>query len=81
VRSKTLASGTGARVFQPMGASELDEAFTQILKDLRTQIPSGILSAQSSAQRAEISSGSRGPWRAKICGPPTRTGYYGDAPR
>ena len=32
---ESLASGTGGRVFQPSGATELDEAFTQILRDLR----------------------------------------------
>jgi len=74
----SLASGTGARVFQPMGASELDEAFTQILRDLRTQylvgyyprnLPAG--APKFHPVRVELS---RKDLRAT-----TRTGYYGDA--
>jgi Ca-activated chloride channel family protein len=74
----TLASGTGARVFQPMGASELDAAFTQILRDLRTQYLVGYYPRNLPADapkfhpvRVELS---RKDLRAT-----TRTGYYGDA--
>ncbi len=74
----TLASGTGGRVFQPMGAGELDEAFTQILRDLRTQYlvayyPHNVpLDApRFHLVRVELS---RKDLRAT-----TRTGYYGDA--
>ena len=76
----SLAAGTGARVFQPMGASELDEAFTQILKDLRTQYLVGYYPRNLPAEsprfhpvRVELS---RKDLRAT-----TRTGYYGDASR
>jgi Ca-activated chloride channel family protein len=76
----TLASGTGARVFQPMGALELDEAFTQILRDLRTQYLVGYYPRNLPADapkfhpvRVELS---RKDLRAT-----TRTGYYGDASR
>lgn len=74
----TLASGTGGRVFQPMGASELDEAFTQILRDLRTQYLVAYYPHNVPADaprfhlvRVELS---RKDLRAT-----TRTGYYGDA--
>jgi Ca-activated chloride channel family protein len=74
----TLASGTGGRVFQPMGAAELDAAFTQILRDLRTQylvayyprnLP--VDAPRFHLVRVELS---RKDLRAT-----TRTGYYGDA--
>src|SRR5579862_7959990 len=75
---ETLASGTGGRVFQPMGAAELDEAFTQILRDLRTQYlvayyPRNLpLDApRFHLVKVELS---RKDLRAT-----TRTGYYGDA--
>ncbi len=74
----TLASGTGGRVFQPMGAGELDEAFTQILRDLRTQYLVAYYPHNLPAEaprfhlvRVELS---RQDLRAT-----TRTGYYGDA--
>jgi Ca-activated chloride channel homolog len=76
----SLASGTGGRVFQPMGASELDEAFTQILRDLRTQYLVGYYprnvppdAPRFHPVRVELS---RKDLRAT-----TRTGYYGDASR
>ncbi|MGH9647302.1 MAG: VWA domain-containing protein [Bryobacteraceae bacterium] len=76
---ETLASGTGGRVFQPMGAAELDEAFTQILRDLRTQYlvayyPHNVpLDApRFHLVKVELT---RKDLRAT-----TRTGYYGDAP-
>lgn len=75
---ETLASGTGGRVFQPMGAAELDEAFTQILRDLRTQYLVGYYPRSLPADaprfhqvRVELT---RKDLRAT-----TRAGYYGDA--
>jgi Ca-activated chloride channel homolog len=75
---ETLASGTGGRVFQPMGAAELDEAFTQILRDLRTQYLVGYYPHNLPTDvprfhlvRVELA---RKDLRAT-----TRTGYYGDA--
>ncbi len=75
---ETLASGTGGRVFQPMGAAELDEAFTQILRDLRTQYLVGYYPRRLPADaprfhqvRVELT---RKDLRAT-----TRAGYYGDA--
>jgi Ca-activated chloride channel family protein len=74
----TLASGTGGRVFQPMGVGELDGAFTQILRDLRTQYLVAYYPHNVPADaprfhlvRVELS---RKDLRAT-----TRTGYYGDA--
>ncbi len=76
---ETLASGTGGRVFQPTGAAELDEAFTQILRDLRTQYLIGYYPHNLPADvprfhqvRVELT---RKDLRAT-----TRAGYYGDAP-
>jgi Ca-activated chloride channel homolog len=74
----TLASGTGGRVFQPMGAAELDAAFTQILRDLRTQYLVAYYPRNMPLDaprfhlvKVELS---RKDLRAT-----TRTGYYGDA--
>jgi Ca-activated chloride channel family protein len=76
---ETLATDTGGRVFQPAGAAALDEAFTQILRDLRTQylvayyprnLP--VDSPRFHLVRVELT---RKDLRAT-----TRTGYYGDAP-
>jgi Ca-activated chloride channel family protein len=76
---ETLATGTGGRVFQPMGASQLDDAFAQILRDLRTQYLVAYYPRNLPAEtprfhlvRVELS---RKDLRAT-----TRTGYYGDAP-
>jgi Ca-activated chloride channel family protein len=75
---ETLASGTGGRVFQPAGAAELDQAFAQILRDLRTQYLVGYYPRNLPADtprfhpvRVELS---RKDLRAT-----TRTGYYGEA--
>jgi Ca-activated chloride channel family protein len=74
----TLANDTGGRVFQPSGAAALDEAFTEILRDLRTQYLIGYYPRNLPADaprfhpvRIELS---RKDLRAT-----TRTGYYGDA--
>jgi len=76
---ETLASGTGGRVFQPMGAGELDEAFTEILRDLRTQYmvayyPKNLPVDAPRFHLVKVEVG-RKDLRAT-----TRTGYYGDAP-
>ncbi len=76
---ETLASGTGGRVFQPMGTGELDEAFTQILRDLRTQYlvayyPKNLPPDAPRFHLVKVELG-RKDLRAT-----TRTGYYGDAP-
>ena len=75
---ETLASGTGGRVFQPTGAAELDQAFAQILRDLRTQYLVGYYPRNLPADtprfhpvRVELS--------PKDLRATTRTGYYGEA--
>jgi Ca-activated chloride channel family protein len=75
----TIANDTGGRVFQPSGAAALDEAFDQILRDLRTQYLVAYYPRNLPADaprfhlvRVELS---RKDLRAT-----TRTGYYGDAP-
>ena len=77
---ETLASGTGGRVFQPAGATELDAAFTQILRDLRTQYlvgyyPRNIPSEAPPFHPVKVELG------RKDLRVTTRTGYYGDAAR
>jgi Ca-activated chloride channel family protein len=74
---ETLASGTGGRVFQPMDAAGLDEAFTQILRDLRTQYlvayyPHNVPADAPRFHPVKVEL-SRKDLRAT-----TRTGYYGD---
>jgi Ca-activated chloride channel family protein len=75
----TLANDTGGRVFQPSGAAALDEAFTEILRDLRTQYLVGYYphdlppdTPRFHMVRVELSQ--------KDLRATTRTGYYGDAP-
>jgi Ca-activated chloride channel homolog len=77
---ESLASGTGGRVFQPSGAAELDAAFNEILRDLRTQYlvayyPHNLPpdAPPFHPVRVELS--------RKDLRVTTRTGYYGDAPR
>jgi Ca-activated chloride channel family protein len=75
---ETLATGTGGRVFQPMGASELDEAFTQILRDLRTQYlvayyPRNLPADAPRFHKVQVE------LSPKDLRATTRTGYYGDA--
>jgi Ca-activated chloride channel family protein len=76
---EALASGTGGRVFQPSGASELDAAFTQILRDLRTQYLIGYYprNLPPDAPRFHLV---RVELARKDLRATTRTGYYGDAP-
>ena len=76
---ETLASGTGGRVFQPTGAAELDQAFAEILRDLRTQYLIGYYPRNLPADAPRFHlvhvDLSRKDLRAT-----TRTGYYGEAP-
>ena len=76
---ETLASGTGGRVFQPTGAAELDQAFAEILRDLRTQYLIGYYPRNLPADAPRFHlvhvDLARKDLRAT-----TRTGYYGEAP-
>jgi Ca-activated chloride channel family protein len=74
---ETLALGTGGRVFAPMVGAQLDQAFTDILRDLRTQYLVGYYprdipadAPRFHAVRVELA---RKDLRAA-----TRAGYYGD---
>jgi len=75
----TIASGTGGRVFEPSVGAQLDQAFGEILRDLRTQYMIGYYPRNLPADaprfhpvRVEVS--------RKDLRPSTRTGYYGVAP-
>ncbi|HEX5432432.1 MAG TPA: VWA domain-containing protein [Bryobacteraceae bacterium] len=77
---ETMATETGGRVFVPSVGDELDRAFTQILRDLRTQYLIGYYPRNLPANaphfhpvRVELS---RADLRAI-----TRTGYYGSSSR
>lgn len=72
----TIASGTGGRVFEPSVGAQLDQAFTDILRDLRTQYLLGYYPRNLPADaprfhlvRVELS--------RQDLRPTTRTGYYG----
>ena len=56
----TLASGTGGRVFQPMGASELDEAFTRDPARPADAVSGRVLSPQFAGGRAALPPGAGG---------------------
>lgn len=72
----SIAEGTGGRVFAPSTGAALDAAFTDILKDLRTQYllgfyPKGVPSSKNRFHKLEVRL-SRSDLRAS-----TRSGYYG----
>ena len=74
----TLAQGTGGRVFEPTLGEALDQAFTEILRELRTQYllgyyPKNVPPAKERFHRLEV----------KLLRPDlrvlSRSGYYGEA--
>jgi Ca-activated chloride channel family protein len=71
-----FSRGTGGRVFLPALGPELDRAFTEILRDLRTQYligyyPKAVPLTKNRFHTVKV--GLRDPqWTAQ-----TRTGYYG----
>jgi Ca-activated chloride channel family protein len=72
----TFAAGTGGRVFAPSVGPQLDEAFDEILRDLRTQYligfyPKGVPATKDRFHRLKLSISKPG-LRAQY-----RTGYYG----
>lgn len=74
----TLASGTGGRVFAPTIGVELDNAFAEILRDLRTQYligyyPKNVPLTKDRFHRVKVMTRRAG-LRVE-----TRSGYYGDA--
>jgi Ca-activated chloride channel family protein len=75
---QTLASSTGGRVFAPSVGAELDRAFAEILRDLRTQYvigfyPKGVPVTKDRFHRLKIALNKPG-LLAQY-----RTGYYGDS--
>jgi Ca-activated chloride channel family protein len=75
---QTLASSTGGRVFAPSIGAELDRAFAEILRDLRTQYvigfyPKGVPATKDRFHRLKIALNKPG-LLAQY-----RTGYYGDS--
>jgi Ca-activated chloride channel family protein len=74
----TMTTGTGGRMFLPALGASLDEAFDEILRDLRTQYligyyPQGIKPAKDPFHRTEIRVSRPG---LRVV---TRSGYYGDS--
>ena len=74
----TIAAGTGGRVFEPSVGAPLDQAFTDILRDLRTQYLLGYYPRNLPANAPRFH-----PVRVEVARPDlrpsTRTGYYGVA--
>jgi len=72
----TIASGTGGRVFEPSVGAQLDQAFTDILRDLRTQYLLGYYPRDLPGDAPRFH-----PVRVELSRsdlkPTTRTGYYG----
>ena len=74
----TLAQGTAGRVFEPTLGEALDQAFTDILRELRTQYllayyPKNLPPAKDRFHRLEVKL--RRPDLRVL----SRSGYYGDA--
>jgi Ca-activated chloride channel family protein len=72
----TIASGTGGHVFEPSVGAQLDQAFTDILRDLRTQYlvgyyPRGLPKDAPRFHTVRVETS------RKDLRPTTRAGYYG----
>jgi Ca-activated chloride channel family protein len=78
---ETLAAGTGGRTFYPSAGAELDRAFAEILRDLRTQYllgyyPSGVPAGDGKFHAVRVELPQRKDLRVS-----TRTGYYAEVSR
>jgi Ca-activated chloride channel homolog len=78
----TLAAGTGGRVFKPSLGAALDNAFDEILRELRTQYligfyPKAVPPTPERFHTLNVAVG--GPAAARGLRVITRSGYYGDA--
>jgi Ca-activated chloride channel family protein len=78
---ETLASSTGGRAFYPTVGADLDRAFTEILRDLRTQYligyyPRGVATGDGRFHGVRVQLPNRRDLRVS-----TRTGYYGEVVR
>jgi Ca-activated chloride channel family protein len=76
----TLAKGTGGRVFEPTLGAELDHAFADLLRELRSQYllgyyPKGVPPSKDRFHRLEVNL--RRPDLRVL----SRSGYYGEAER
>ena len=73
----TLAAGTGGRIFMPTPGAELDRAFSDIIKELRTQYLLGFYPANVplTKNRFHALTVSLGTPNLRVL---TRNGYYGD---
>jgi Ca-activated chloride channel family protein len=76
----SLAKGTGGRVFEPTLGEALDQAFADLLRELRTQYllgyyPKGVPPGKDRFHRLEVKVG-RPDLRVL-----SRSGYYGEAER
>jgi Ca-activated chloride channel family protein len=78
---ETLAASTGGRAFYPSVGADLDRAFTEILRDLRTQYligyyPRGVAAGDGRFHSVRVQLPNRRDLRVS-----TRTGYYGEVVR
>jgi Ca-activated chloride channel family protein len=74
----TMSAGTGGRVFRPSAAAELDRAFADILRDLRTQYmigfyPKDVPPTKDRFHTLKVTTQGR---NLRVI---TRNGYYGDS--
>jgi len=74
----TLAASTGGRVFAPSLGAELDNAFSEILRELRTQYLIGFYPRNTPASKDSFHT-LRVPVRGAGLRVITRNGYYGDS--
>lgn len=77
---ETLASSTGGRIFMPSVGAQLDDAFTEILRDLRTQYlvgyyPRGLPKASPHFHKVRLE------LKRKDLRVSTRAGYYEEVSR
>ena len=75
-----IAKDTGGRVFEPSVGAELDQAFADILRELRTQYVIGYYPRNLPADAPRFHPVHIEMKRADLR-PQTRTGYYGEASR
>ena len=74
----TFALRTGGRVFEPSLGAALDQAFDQILRDLRTQYLLGFYPQRRTADQRTVSLAGRRPWQVRGLQVKARSGYYGE---
>ena len=77
---ETLAASTGGRVFMPSVGAQLDQAFTDILRDLRTQYLVGYY-PRNQPKDAPAFHSLRVELKRKDLRVSTRSGYYGEESR